>query len=573
MRTGAEESRRRLSWPPRNFTLQTFLHLASCIVFATVLLSALLIHFQQAMLRRHILESGTRVVSFLAESLRIGLFSENAEEIRAAMLPVLQDPQVVEVGVFDPQWKTVQLGRASLERLPETGQAIAPPQGLVGAIEASTGVAHREEEEQITFWRAVRADPGTLTTEELYFFPGPLARGDSEEVLGYVGVTLSKARLRSGLRTIVARSVAAGLVFLLLGSVSTYLVVRGATRPLRCLVAEVGRRGVSTASRGDLGVLSDSFSELIETLDRAFTTIDELRLGLEQKVEERTAQLSESNRNLQAEIRERARVEEELKRAREDLELRVSQRTAELEAAYKKLLHSEKLSALGTLTASIAHELNNPLFAIRGVLETVQTGTGLGSRELRLVTLAIQECDRISRLIRGLQDFYRPTNDTMAELDVHEIIDSVLLLCRKDLLARDIRVETRHGPDLPRVSGVGDQIKQVILNLIGNARDAMADGGTVVIGTEVRDGWVRIRVEDTGKGIPEEDLDRIFEPFFSTKSAARGTGLGLSISHGIVKRHGGHIEVTSRVGQGTRFTVVLPAGRPPVKEEDDPVDG
>jgi signal transduction histidine kinase len=564
-------ARKRRGWMPRNFTLQTYLCLVTCVLCATVLLSGLLIHFQQRMMRRHIIETGNTVASFLAGTLRIGLFAENADEIRTAIHPVLQDSQIVGVAVFDRGKRLLQSGTtAEKEARPGSEWVPVLSDELVADLEVRGGI-YQEDEEQIVFWKPVRAAAGYAGREGLYF-EGPLPARGRTEALGYVAVAVSKSQLRAGAQAIAARSMAVGLAFLLVGSLATYLVVRRASRPLRRLVDEVRKQGLSTSTGGDLGALSDTFSRLIESLDASFATINRLRLGLEQKVEERTAELSKINQELQAQIHERERIQEDLKRARDKLELRVSERTAELEVAYKKLLHSEKLSSLGTLTASIAHELNNPLCAIRGVLETLEAEASAGEEDSNLAAIGIQECDRISRLVSSLQSFYRPTSGAVAEIDLRETIESVLLICRKDFMRRGIRVETRYGEGVPQVAAVIDQIKQVILNLLNNARDAMADGGAIEIATEVRNGRAEIHVEDTGSGIEEGDMKYIFEPFFTTRSAAQGTGLGLSISHGIVKRHGGEIEVASRVGQGTRFTISLPAKKQPVKEETDVAD-
>jgi signal transduction histidine kinase len=539
--------------------MQAYLWLVACVCLATLALSGSLVHFQRNMLRRHIIETGNTVSSFLAESLKVGVFAENAAEIRAAIRPMLHDKEVVGVAVFNRDRVLLQTGRAA-----ESANAVKewepdPSLANLDTLAASGGVTHQEEAKTFTFWRPVLADTGYQTAEGLYF-NDPLPSG-SQVLLGYVAVAVSKEGLRRGVEAIVARSASVGLGFLLVGSLVTYLVVRNATRPLRRLVKQVQAYGVPSVVPGEFDLLSETFSNLIERLDRSFATINELRLGLQQKVLERTKELSEANRELQLEVLERQRIEDELKRSRDDLERRVQERTAELESMYQKLLHSEKLSALGTLVASIAHEMNNPLSAIRGSIELLELQAAGARINTRMLHVAIQECDRIARLIRGMQDFYRPTRGEITETDLHEAIDTVLMLCRKDLTVRAIRVDTRYGEDVPKVRAVPDQIKQVVLNLLNNARDALGDGGTIEIETEVQADRVRLHFRDTGVGIDNQDLKYIFEPFFSTKTASNGTGLGLSITQSIVRRHGGEIEVESVVGQGTHFTVSLPICR------------
>jgi C4-dicarboxylate-specific signal transduction histidine kinase len=291
-------------------------------------------------------------------------------------------------------------------------------------------------------------------------------------------------------------------------------------------------------------VLRDTFGHLVGTLDRAFTQISNLTAGLERTVGERTAELRQANA--------------ELARARDELEERVRERTAQLEQSHRQLLHAEKLSAVGRLSASIAHEFNNPIFAIRSVLQSVEQLGILPEEETESVSLSIAECDRVAALIRNLQSFNRPSQEVPGPVDLHHALDAILLLCRKELSAKNARIEKAYAGRPPVVWGVEDQLKQVFLNLLTNAMDALpAEGGSIRISTEAEAGTVAVRFADTGSGIPAEDLPRLFEPFFTTKPEVKGTGLGLSISYGIVHSHGGTIEVETRLGEGSTFTVRL----------------
>jgi PAS domain S-box-containing protein len=244
---------------------------------------------------------------------------------------------------------------------------------------------------------------------------------------------------------------------------------------------------------------------------------------------------------------------------RELLEQRVSQRTTEVEKIHRQLLHSEKLSAVGKLAASIAHEFNNPICGIRNVLDGLKRRAILGGEDLQMVDLAIGECGRIARLTKDLQSFNRPTTGMETRVDVHAALEDILLLCRKNLQNKKISLARDFAPSLPGIQAVEDQLKQVFLNLLTNAEEAITgETGAITVRTEVRPGYVAVRFQDSGHGISPEDQERIFEPFFSTKSAAKGTGLGLSVSYGIVTRHGGTIEVESTPGLGSTFTVLLP---------------
>ncbi len=180
-----------------------------------------------------------------------------------------------------------------------------------------------------------------------------------------------------------------------------------------------------------------------------------------------------------------------------------------------------------------------------------------------LVLLACRECDRVAGLVRKLQDFNRPSTEIPVIMDIHEILNDMILLMNKKLTKHKIRIETHYDSQISDIEIVPDQIKQVILNLLQNAEEAIPpEGGQITVSTESLESRVKIHVRDTGCGIPPENMKNIFDPFFTTKAAVKGTGLGLSVSYGIIKSHGGDIEVKSRPGEGTTFTLVLPVRRP-----------
>jgi len=235
----------------------------------------------------------------------------------------------------------------------------------------------------------------------------------------------------------------------------------------------------------------------------------------------------------------------------------------ELERSQAQLVQAEKLAAMGRLTASIAHELNNPLQAIQNCLHLILTRRLDGEKQGRYLVLAQEEVDRLIDIVARMLDFYRPSRGQRAPTDVNALIENVLELVDKRLQRGNVVVHRQFVPNLPLVPVVADQIKQVFLNMVINAIEAMPDGGELVITSRLEKakagqgpGWLRVSFADNGVGLSSEELKHIFEPFYTTKS--RGTGLGLSVSYGIVERHGGRIDVKSITGKGTLFTVRLP---------------
>jgi signal transduction histidine kinase len=239
------------------------------------------------------------------------------------------------------------------------------------------------------------------------------------------------------------------------------------------------------------------------------------------------------------------------------LEQKVMARTAQLEEAQARLRHAEKLSALGRLAASVAHEINNPLSSILLHLYLVEKAEP-ADPDLRASMGIIEgQIEAIARLVEQLRNFSKPPRQEYQRVNLNHVLEDVLALTGKELEQQKIDVVREFDGALTPVSAARDQMSEVFMNLIVNAQDAMPDGGTLTLRTQAREDTVRVQVCDTGVGIAPEIADRIFEPFFTTKGE-EGTGLGLSICHSIVQEHGGDIHVASDVGRGTTFHIRLP---------------
>jgi two-component system NtrC family sensor kinase len=225
----------------------------------------------------------------------------------------------------------------------------------------------------------------------------------------------------------------------------------------------------------------------------------------------------------------------------------------------EQLLQSEKLAAMGRLTSQIAHELNNPLYGIMNTLELMKTEIPVGNKRRKLLEMSLSETVRVTDMLRKMLSFSKPDQEERAPVDINTILDEILLLYEKQLWEHSIKLVHSFADHLGQVHASKNQLRQVFLNLISNARDAMPEGGRLTVATEGDNYFVHITLSDNGMGIKKEHLDLIFETFFTTKTdSVKGVGLGLSVCYGFIKDHGGDIKVDSQIGEGTTFTISLP---------------
>jgi len=281
-------------------------------------------------------------------------------------------------------------------------------------------------------------------------------------------------------------------------------------------------------------------------------------------------ELTKSNKEKQEHITKRKQAEEKLQKAYQ-----------ELKDTHVQLVQAGKLAAMGEMAAGVAHELTQPLLGIDGfaiaLLEDMKrqveiSECAMGNAELkseiqrRAVTdleLILQQTDRMTKIVNMVRDFACASGTEMALLNINKPIEDALLLFSEQLRLHNIAVEKHLAQDLPLVRGNANQLQQLFINLITNARDAMdtkgGEGRLTTSTGESTDG-IYIEVEDNGIGADAETVSRMFEPFFTTKKANKGTGLGLSIVARIIKEHGGTIDVQSEPGRGCKFTIRLPLG-------------
>jgi len=362
---------------------------------------------------------------------------------------------------------------------------------------------------------------------------------EAQQVLGVVDVSVSLARIDEEMSILRRRTLLVWLLAVVVLAASVGLFTRRfVVTPIAALAEGAQKIGqldldqrVRIRSVDEIGLLSTAFNEMAGSLKRA---------------------------------------REDLRSLNESLERQVEDRTAALKDAQAQLIQSEKLSSLGRLAASVAHEINNPLSGILTcakllirIQEEDEPGAKARETSIRNLRLVQREAERCGAIVRNLLDFARQRPLSLDSVDVNQTADEALSLLGHQIAMQGIALERRLGA-VPRIRADFGQLRQAIVNVALNACQAMPDGGTLVVTTDALAGgaWVRMTISDTGPGIPPDHLPRIVDPFFTTKE--KGTGLGLSVVHGIIERHGGKLEIDSTAGRGTTVVFKLPASAPAV---------
>jgi two-component system, NtrC family, sensor kinase len=355
-------------------------------------------------------------------------------------------------------------------------------------------------------------------------------RDHAGQVVGALYVAILEAPILAVRTEVMLTFLVVCLVGLVIVLGLTYGLTRTMIRPLEQMVAATKRIAagdldvsVNVASRDEIGELASSFANMLASLKRMNTELQEWARTLEQKVQERTD---------------------------------------ELVSVQEQMARSEKLASIGRLAAGVAHGINNPLGGILSLtmlaLEDLPADHPLRSD----LDTIVKQTLRCREIVKGLLDFSRQSETRATRIDINPIVVSTLALVGRQATFDNVQIVRRLHEPLPPVLIDAGQLQEVVVNLVMNAADAMEESGVLTVETAIEEESraVLLRVSDTGKGIAPETVPLVFEPFFTTKTAGKGTGLGLAIAHGVVTRAGGRIEVSSRPG-ATTFTVRLPAAQ------------
>jgi len=282
------------------------------------------------------------------------------------------------------------------------------------------------------------------------------------------------------------------------------------------------------------------------------------------ELQEKIAQVSEGNLNVAVGFSRRNDEIGDLGRNFNHMMLQLRESREEIERLHRtQMSRAEHMATLGELATGLAHEIRNPLAGIAGVIEIVSRDLPATSPARAVVKDVRQEIARINRTLTDLLETARPHPPQVRLSNLNTTVEHAVMLARQQVLSKPIKIELQKAPDLPEVEHDSDQIHQVLLNLLLNAVQAMEGAGTVCVEVGSQTGYASLTVSDTGRGIAPQHLSNIFRPFYTTKG--NGTGLGLSLARRIVEEHHGRIEVSSVVGKGSKFTVLLPFHMPSVR--------
>ncbi|UCB52007.1 MAG: HAMP domain-containing protein [Candidatus Zixiibacteriota bacterium] len=359
------------------------------------------------------------------------------------------------------------------------------------------------------------------------YTPDCHAHPPEQKVLGVLDIGMSLEDVDKDIKSTQNKMIVFAIIaFLVISATISVSINRYVTRPVRELVKETRKisegdlsNSISIKTEDEIGQLGSAFTQMTLDLKKADEKLVEWAKTLEQKVEERTEELTKTQ---------------------------------------NQLIQSEKMASLGKLAAGVAHEINSPLTGVLTYSSLLLEAKKEEDPEKEDLEVIVNETNRCKKIVKGLLEFARQTEPQKASSDINRLIDKSIDLIFHQAGLQNVKIEKKMKVRFPKIMVDVGQIQQVFINILLNAIESMPQGGSLVVSSGIEDEMAAIRFTDTGHGISEKDLPKIFDPFFTTKRQGQGTGLGLSVSYGIIERHRGKLGVKSKVGKGTTFTVKLP---------------
>nr|HID59967.1 hybrid sensor histidine kinase/response regulator [Desulfobacterales bacterium] len=505
------------------FSVKIFTIYATFMLLISSSFTCFFIYHETKTLTEALKNKGSLLVKVLAYNSRIGVFSENEELLRLPVEGVIQQGETLEAWVFNREGEVLTNQKRAGINIPEkpVKEKERIRKEIFERLERDPVPIFLDKGDTLEFWSPVTSSGVTLSWDDSLLFEEGLPP-KKDRIIGFVKVTLDKKILNKQIKDLLLRAVLIGLVFMILGSGIVYFVVERVTRPLNRLteaVKTLGKEGVAervpVETRDEVGRLADAFNDMTESLKKR----------------------EEEKRVLEEELR-----------------------------------HAQKMEAIGTLAGGIAHDFNNILTAIMGYATLLEMKMGKDNPLRSYVEHILTSGEKAANLTQRILAFSRKQLIQPRPINLNAHVENVKKLLER-LVREDITINLQLAQQDLTVMADPGQIDQVIINLATNARDAMPDGGVLTIATESvklernffkaqgpeKPGrYALLALSDTGTGMDEEIREKIFEPFFTTKRFGEGTGLGLSMVYGIVKQHGGFIDVSSKCGEGTTFRIYLP---------------
>ena len=501
-------------------------------LMATLLIFAVLVVRQE---RNQFLEAAAEHVNELSDvvirSTRFAMLNNQPAYVHSILEDVARQERIAKVRIYSKEGVIIDSTVAS-----EVGLRVdRNAEGCLQCHQAAKPLKFLPTSERARVFetpdgRRMLASMEVIRNEPSCYNAACHAHAKDATVLGVLDIVYPLDPMYAGLKRSGTTIVVLSLVFVIVASLLVSVFIqRLVYQPLRDLEGGALRLAagnldepIPVRNRDEFGRLAESFNGMTLALRRSHAELRELARTLEQKVVERTRAL----------------------------------RAAEAET-----IRGEKLASVGLLAAGIAHELNNPLTGVLTFSSLMRKKVPEGSQDAEDLDLVIHETKRCAAIIRRLLDFSRDKAPEKKYADLNALIEETLRIVESPAHVRDIEIALELDPSLPRAWVDADLVKQVVMNMVVNAQHAIDGEGRITVRTRPVARAVpmaEISIVDTGCGIAEKDLSRIFVPCFTTKGVGKGTGLGLSVSHGIVAAHGGTIEVESTPGHGATFRVYLP---------------